>query len=491
MLFSSIVFLFFFLPIVLTLYLLPSQRWRSFLFLVASFVFYVWSAGGYILALLVSILFNYLLGLWIGRLGRPGLTPGDGIKAKRAVLVFGLILNVLFLSGFKYANFLGGNLNDFLGWFSLPQVHIALIYAPLGISFFTFHAISYLVDIYRGEGPVQKNPGALAIYFAAFPKVLAGPIVQYRQAYCQLGRREITAAGLTYGIERFIAGFAKKVLLANPLAGVADAAFGLQPENLDPFSAWAGILCFTLQIYFDFSGYSDMAIGLGRMFGFEFPENFDFPYISQSVREFWRRWHISLSLWFKEYLYIPLGGNRGPSSRTCFNLVAVFLVCGLWHGANWTFIIWGAWYGLFLLVERTWFGKLIELAPRVVRHIYLLAVVMIGWVFFRADSMTFAIAYLKSMLGIHLGSAHATGLFSVHLNVETLILFVFAAFFCMPVSLLVKRLCANAPVEFATSYGYRATVFYVSYALFLSLVFFASVMALAGGTHKAFIYFKF
>ena len=224
MLFSSIVFLFFFLPIVLTLYLLPSQRWRSFLFLVASFVFYTWSAGGYILALLVSILFNYMLGLWIGRLGRPGLTAGDGIKAKKAVLVFGLILNVLFLSVFKYANFLGGNLNDFLGWFSLPQVHISSIYAPLGISFFTFHAISYLVDIYRGEGPVQKNPGALAIYFAAFPKVLAGPIVQYRQAYCQLGRREITAAGLTYGIERFIAGFAKKVLLANPLAGVADAA---------------------------------------------------------------------------------------------------------------------------------------------------------------------------------------------------------------------------------------------------------------------------
>ena len=208
----------------------------------------------------------------------------------------------------------------FLGWFSLPQVHISRIYAPLGISFFTFHAISYLVDIYRGEGPVQKNPGALAIYFAAFPKVLAGPIAQYRQACHQLGRREITAAGLIYGIERFITGLAKKVLLANPLAAVADAAFGLQPENLVPYSAWAGILCYTLQIYFDFSGYSDMAIGLGRMFGFEFPENFNFPYISQSVREFWHRWHISLSLWFRNYLYIPLGGNRRSRSGTLFNL---------------------------------------------------------------------------------------------------------------------------------------------------------------------------
>jgi len=490
MLFSSVIFLFFFLPVVLTLYLLPSQRWRSFLFLLASFVFYAWSEGGYILALLVSIFFNYLFGLWIGRLDGAVRTLSGGIDTRKAVLIFGLVFNLLLLTMLKYANFLSMNVNVFLSWLSLPHVQISQIYAPLGISFFTFHAISYLVDIYRGEAPVQRNPGALAIYLAAFPKVLAGPIAQYRQAAHQLDLRLITVPDLAYGIERFVTGLAKKVLLANPLGAVADAAFGLQPENLAPYSAWAGILCYTLQIYFDFSGYSDMAIGLGRMFGFEFPENFNFPYISQSVREFWRRWHISLSLWFRNYLYIPLGGNRLSQARTCFNLVFVFLLCGLWHGASWTFIIWGAWYGLFLLLERTWFGTLIERAPRALRHFYLLAVVVTGWVFFRADSMGFAITYLKSMLGVHWGSGR-TGQFAIHLNNEIVTLFAVAVFFCLPVSSLLKRLCTPAPVGLASFYDFRRTGFYVSYALILSLVFFSSILSLAGGTHKAFIYFRF
>ncbi|MGA2940036.1 MAG: MBOAT family O-acyltransferase [Syntrophobacteraceae bacterium] len=490
MLFSSVIFLFFFLPVVLTLYLLPSQRWRSFLFLLASFVFYAWSQGGYILALLVSIFFNYLFGLWIGRLDGAVRTLSGRIHTRKAVLIFGLVFNLLLLTMLKYANFLSMNVNVLLSWLSLPHVQISQIYAPLGISFFTFHAISYLVDIYRGEGPVQRNPGALAIYLAAFPKVLAGPIAQYRQAAHQLDRRLITVPDLAYGIERFVTGLAKKVLLANPLGAVADAAFGLQPENLAPYSAWAGILCYTLQIYFDFSGYSDMAIGLGRMFGFEFPENFNFPYISQSVREFWRRWHISLSLWFRNYLYIPLGGNRLSQARTCFNLVFVFLLCGLWHGASWTFIIWGAWYGLFLLLERTWFGTLIERAPRALRHFYLLAVVVTGWVFFRADSMGFAITYLKSMLGVHWGSGR-TGQFAIHLNNEIVTLFAVAVFFCLPVSSWLKRLCTPAPVGLASFYDFRRTGFYVSYALILSLVFFASILSLAGGTHKAFIYFRF
>ncbi len=490
MLFSSVIFLFFFLPVVLTLYLLPSQRWRSFLFLLASFVFYAWSEGGYILALLVSIFFNYLFGLWIGRLDGAVRTLSGRIDARKAVLIFGLVFNLLLLTMLKYANFLSMNVNVFLSWLSLPHVQISQIYAPLGISFFTFHAISYLVDIYRGEAPVQGNPRALAIYLAAFPKVLAGPIAQYRQVVHQLDCRIITVPDMAYGIERFVTGLAKKVLLANPLGAVADAAFGLQPENLAPYSAWAGILCYTLQIYFDFSGYSDMAIGLGRMFGFEFPENFNFPYISQSVREFWRRWHISLSLWFRDYLYIPLGGNRFSQARTCFNLVCVFLLCGLWHGASWTFIIWGAWYGLFLLLERTWFGTLIERAPRALRHFYLLAVVVTGWVFFRADSMGFAITYLKSMLGVHWGSVR-TGQFAIHLNNEIFTLFVVAVFFCLPVSYLLKRLCTPPPVGLASFYDFRRTGFYVSYALILGLVFFASILSLAGGTHKAFIYFRF
>jgi alginate O-acetyltransferase complex protein AlgI len=488
--FSSVIFLFFFLPVVLTLYLLPSQRWRSFILLLGSFVFYAWSQGGYILVLLASIFVNYLFGLWIGRLGGAVPTSDSRSNGKKAVLAFGLVFNLLLLAVFKYANFLTTNVSFLLNPLSLPQVHISQIYAPLGISFFTFHAISYLVDIYHGEGPAQKNPGAVAIYLAAFPKVFAGPIAQYRQAANQLDQRLITVPGLTYGIERFVTGLAKKVLLAGPLGAVADAAFGLKPESLAPYSAWAGILCYTLQIYFDFSGYSDMAIGLGKMFGFDFPENFNFPYTSQSVREFWRRWHISLSLWFKNYLYIPLGGNRLSETRTCFNLIAVFLLCGLWHGASWTFVIWGVWYGLFLLLERTFLGSLIERAPRVLRHFYLLAVVVIGWVFFRADSTAFALIYLKSMLGLHWGSMH-TEHFAVQLNGEILTLFAAAVFFCLPVSSWVKKLTFLEPVESGISYGYRSAGFYISYTLYLSLVFFVSILSLAGGTHKAFIYFRF
>ena len=473
---------------VLTLYLLPSQRWRSFFLLLASFVFYIWSQGGYILALVVSIFFNYFFGLWIGRLTVPGLAPRGRVDPRKTVFICGVTFNLLLLTVLRYTNFLAANANVLLASLSLPQLHFSQIYAPLGISFFTFHAISYLVDIYRCEAPIQRNPGALAIYFAAFPKVLAGPIARYRQAFHELDRRIVTVAGLTYGIERFITGLAEKVLLANPLGTVADAAFGLKPEDLAPYSAWAGILCYTLQIYFDFSGYSDMAIGLGRMFGFQFPENFNFPYVSQSLREFWHRWHISLSLWFRDYLYVPLGGNRISASRTCLNLVSVFLLCGLWHGANWTFIIWGAWHGLFLLLERTRFGTLLDRAPRAFRHFYLLAVVVTGWVFFRADSTGFAVMYLKSLLYLHWGSVHA-GQFTVHLNSEIFALFAAAVFFCMPVSSLARKLGRQAGSE--PSYCFSRTGFYLSYALLLSLVFFASILSLAGGTHKAFIYFRF
>ncbi len=488
--FSSVTFLFFFLPVVLTFYLPPSQRWRSFFLLLSSFIFYAWSQGGYTLVLLLSISSNYIFGLWIGRLSGAAPASSSSSNAKKAVLASGLISNLLLLAAFKYANFLVGNVGFLVNRLNLPQVHIPQVYAPLGISFFTFHAISYLVDIYRGDGPVQKNPGAVALYLAAFPKVLAGPIAQYHQTAHQLGHRPITVSGFAYGIERFVTGLAKKVLLAGPLGAVADAAFGLKPDSLAPFSAWAGILCYTLEIYFDFSGYSDMAIGLGKMFGFDFPENFNFPYISQSNREFWRRWHISLALWFKNYLYIPLGGNRLSETRTCFNLISVFLLCGLWHGASWTFIVWGAWHGLFLLLERTSFGSLVERGPRALRHIYLLAVVITGWVFFRAESMAFAVVYLKSMAGLHWGSVH-TEQFAIHLNNEVFIVFALAVFFCLPVTSCIRKPGAYGPVGPGLSYSHLSAGFYVPYIVYLGLVFFASIMCLAGGTHKAFIYFRF
>ncbi|MHC1726867.1 MAG: MBOAT family protein [Syntrophobacteraceae bacterium] len=488
MVFSSVIFLFFFLPVVLTLYSLPSQKWRNFFFVAASFFFYAWSEGGYLLVLVVSIACNYLFGLLIQRRAvQETLPPGE--SSKNAVLVFGLVFNLALLVFFKYSNFLAANLNVALGSLGLSPIVIPPVYAPLGISFFTFHAISYLIDIQRGEAHAAKNPGAIALYIAAFPKIMAGPILRYAKAAGQIAARTFTTAEFVYGMERFLTGLAKKVLLANPLATVADAAFALQPESLSAFSSWVGILCFTLQIYYDFSGYSDMAIGIGKMFGFDLPENFNFPYISESVREFWRRWHISLSLWFRDYLYIPLGGNRYGHLRTNFNLIAVFLLCGLWHGASWNFIIWGGWYGLFLVLERTRLGGWLESAPRFLRHFYLLAVVIIGWVFFRADNLTHASTFLSAMFGLHSGSG-SIGRLALHLNSEVFFLFAAASLLCMPV--------AEGGRKFVTSLisrqnhsGSPAVGLGICYGLFLSVMFFLSVMALAGGTHKAFIYFKF
>ncbi|MCE5335026.1 MAG: MBOAT family protein [Desulfobacteraceae bacterium] len=484
MIFSSIIFLFFFLPLALIFYLVPSRRWRNFYFLLASFVFYAWTEGAYTLILLASILCNYLLGRAIGP--EDVADPLSATRRRRKpILALGISFNILLLALFKYTNFLAENLNHLLVWSGGDSLKIPGMYAPIGISFFTFHAISYLVDVYRGDAPAQAGPGALSTYMAAFPKVLAGPIVQYRQAAGQLYERTVSSAGFVTGIERFITGLAKKVLLATPLATVADAAFALQPDPLNPFSAWAGILCDTLQIYIDFSGYSDMAIGLGKMFGFDFPENFNFPYIAQSVRDFWQRWHMSLSLWFRQYLYIPLGGNRSTPGRTYFNLVAVFLLCGLWHGASWNFLIWGAWYGMFLVLERTAFGGWITSSWRPVRHAYLLLVVIVGWVFFRADDLASALLYLKAMFGLHWGSEPAR--FSVYLTNEVLFLFLAGIVFSMPVSKRIAELFEK-PVGAVPAF---AGIGFCLYTVFLSALFAASALSMAAGTHKAFIYFKF
>ncbi len=489
MVFSSVIFLFFFLPVSLLLYLFPGRKWRNSFFLVASLFFYAWTEYSYTLVLILSILGNFVFGMLLNRAferERGGLSEA---KQKKRLLVCGICFNLGMLVIFKYTRFLLGNLSNVWSWFGIPQFEIPSVYAPLGISFFTFHALSYLIDVYRGDAPAQKSPTGLAIYMAAFPKVLAGPIVQYGKAVKELGARTITSGAFVLGIERFITGLAKKVLIANPLAAVADAAFRLPAYSLQPLHAWVGILCFTLQIYFDFSGYSDMAIGLGKMFGFDFPENFNFPYISQSVREFWRRWHISLSLWFRDYLYIPLGGNKCSAGRTRINLVIVFLLCGFWHGASWNFIIWGAWYGLFLVLERTALGGIIESAWRPLRHLYLLFVVMIGWVFFRAETTAYAITYLKTLFGLHSGGINA-GEFGAMLNVELLCISVVAVILCFPVSRFLRTVRLGLAGELQPV-SFSKICLYASYGAWLGILLFASTLALAGGTHKAFIYFKF
>ena len=288
---------------------------------------------------------------------------------------------------FKYADFLVGNLNALLGPLRLAPLSLPGIALPIGISFFTFQALSYVIDVYRREVPVQRNPFDLGLYIALFPQLIAGPIVRYHDVARQLVERVVTRQGFAYGVERFVVGLGKKVLIANTLAVQADLIFAIPADQLTAPVAWFGLVCYTLQIYFDFSGYSDMAIGLGYMFGFRFLENFSHPYVAQSITEFWRRWHISLSTWFRDYLYVPLGGNRGSALRTYRNLVLVFFLCGLWHGASWSFVVWGLLHGFLLVIERMGLGRLMARWPRALRHAWTLFFVMIAWVFFRADSL--------------------------------------------------------------------------------------------------------
>ncbi|HEY7287078.1 MAG TPA: MBOAT family protein [Vicinamibacterales bacterium] len=410
MLFTEPTFLFLFLPILLALYFAGDVRqsssgvhgaYANWLLLAASVIFYATGGGSFTWLMLGSIVFNYWMAIAVDR------ARGTPRAARRLALAVGL--NLVVLGIFKYANFFVDNVNaasSLVGGpaklFDVPRVLL-----PIGISFFTFHAISYVVDVYRRDATAQKSPVHAALYLLLFPQLIAGPIIRYRDIADQLARRLVTRDDFAYGIRRFVIGLAKKVLIANVVAGPADRIFAMPFAQLSAAHAWLGVVCYTIQIYFDFSGYSDMAIGLGRMFGFRFPENFRWPYIAASVQEFWRRWHISLSTWFRDYLYIPLGGNRVPPAKRYRNLVFVFFLCGLWHGASWNFVIWGLWHGAFLVIERVARTGVPDdrrptegiMAWPIWNHVYVMLVVMIGWVFFRADTLTAAVAFLGSMAG--------------------------------------------------------------------------------------------
>jgi alginate O-acetyltransferase complex protein AlgI len=339
----------------------------------------------------VSIAINYLSGLLIDQAKRRSI-----IRAK-IVLGVSVTVNLALLVYFKYFNFLLQNF-QYAGWFR--DVANDPIILPIGISFFTFHSISYLVDIYRDDAGVQRNPFNLGLYISLFPQLIAGPILRYHDIAPQIENRKFNSSQFYNGILRFIRGLGKKVIIANTCALIADKTFGIPAAEIPTAVAWLGILCYTLQIYFDFSGYSDMAIGLGKMFGFEFLENFNYPYISKSIQEFWRRWHISLSTWFRDYLYIPMGGSKFGHFITYRNLLIVFFVTGFWHGASWNFILWGMLHGFFLVLERLGLNKLLLRAPSFVGHVYTLFVIIFGWVLFRSPDLTYAIAYFQSMLGL-------------------------------------------------------------------------------------------
>jgi alginate O-acetyltransferase complex protein AlgI len=391
MIFASPLFLFVFLPVVLVVYLLlPGLAARNFWLLLASLVFYSWGEPGFVAVLLLSVVANYSLAISLER--QTG--PGD----RKRLLALGVAGNLALLGLFKYFDPLGNWMVQV--FWGHPTVFFNRFALPLGISFFTFHALSYLIDVYRQKQRAAADPGILALYILFFPQLIAGPILRWQAIAPQLRHREHSFEKFTAGIRRLIIGLAKKVLLANVLALPADRIFALPARQLSAATAWLGVACYTLQIYYDFSGYSDMAVGMGKMFGFEFLENFRYPYTAQSLRDFWRRWHISLSTWFRDYLYYPLGGNRGSAVRTGLNLGLVFFLCGLWHGAAWTFVIWGLYHGLFLVLERTRLGSFLERLPRLFRHGYALLVVGIGWVFFRAENVSAAGHYLYALAGL-------------------------------------------------------------------------------------------
>lgn len=385
MVFSSIVFIFTFLPLVILAYYLAPVKLRNLVLLLASLVFYAWGEPVYIFLMLYSILFNYVMGLDIARQQEKG-------KRGRGSLMLGVAVNLLLLGFFKYYGFLAENVSRLLS-LELPAVSLGL---PVGLSFYTFQSISYLADVYRGKAKGQKNLISFGLYISMFPQLVAGPIVQYADIDAQLRGRSTSWALFGEGAGYFIEGLVKKVLLANNLGAVFEAVTGY--GSLSVLSAWVGVFAYTFQIYFDFSGYSDMAVGLGKMFGFEFRENFKYPYCARSVTQFWRRWHISLGSWFREYVYIPLGGNRVSVPRHMLNLMIVWILTGFWHGASWNFAAWGLYYGILLIVEKYVFRRITERLP-LLGNLYTMLLVMIGWVFFFSPSLPAAAEYLNVMAG--------------------------------------------------------------------------------------------
>ena len=381
MVFSSPVFLFCFFPALLLVYFIARGRVRNWVLVLASLFFYAFGEPKTVFLMLLSILVNYIAGTLIER----------SAGRRKLILVLAVIYNLAVLFVFKYLNFTMDTINTIIG----GNITVKKIALPIGISFYTFQIMSYVIDVYRGKCAAQKNLVSLALYISLFPQLIAGPIVRYVDIEKQIRERKSTLDGVYHGFLRFGLGFAKKVLIADQLAPLVDTVFAGQNASVPLY--WIGAVAYALQIYYDFSGYSDMAIGLGKIFGFEFAENFNYPYIAASIREFWRRWHISLSTWFRDYLYFPLGGSRKGKKRTYFNLLVVFLATGLWHGASFNFVIWGLYYGAFLILERIGLGKLLEKGPEWIGHIYTILIVVVGWVFFRAEDLPGAVAYLESM----------------------------------------------------------------------------------------------
>lgn len=466
MVFSSTIFLCVYLPLVLLGYYICPKKGRNLFLLIASLVFYAWGEPKYVFLMIFSILVNYIFGRLMDK-------HRENKKRLKLMLVLSVVIDIGLLSVFKYTDFIITNVNAIFGA-NFDLLNIAL---PIGISFYTFQAMSYTIDVYRNDVRVQKNLIDFGMYITMFPQLIAGPIVRYADVQDQLADRSVTTVDFSEGVMRFVVGLGKKVLLANQMGAVWSEIYALGGD-VSALMAWTGAIAYTFQIYFDFSGYSDMAIGLGRMFGFKFPENFRYPYQSVSITDFWRRWHITLSTWFKEYLYIPLGGNRRGLARQALNLLIVWSLTGFWHGAGWNFVMWGLYYFVILFIEKLFLLKALDKLPKFFRHVYALVLIIIGWVIFASDDVSVLLPYLGSMFGAN----GAIGGMDVYTLLTKAVLLIIC---CIASTELPKKLFLSA----AGAMNEKAA-FTLKSVLTIALLA-LSMILLIGDSYNPFLYFRF
>ncbi len=481
MVFSSIIFLCVFMPIVFITYFLCPAGLRNILLLVASLVFYAWGEPVYILVMLFSTFFNYLSGRLV-YMFKNRLMP----KQAKTVLVISIIESIAVLFLFKYTDFFIQMVN----MFSIKEIPLMEIALPAGISFYTFQIMSYTIDVYRGRVEAQKNIIDFAMYVCMFPQLIAGPVVRYEQVAADIHGRKLEWQNIALGFQRFVTGLGKKVIFANMTGALWEDIYNASAADISVLLAWLGAVAYTFQIYFDFSGYSDMAIGMGQMLGFDFPENFNYPYQSESITEFWRRWHISLSTWFKEYVYIPLGGNRKGLPRQVVNLFIVWVLTGLWHGAAWNFVIWGIYFFVLLLIEKWFLLGILQKVPKIIRHLYALLFIVIGWVVFACEDSGALVSYFKALAGAGVPLASDFAVYKLYTHIILLLIMALAC------TKLPKRFMFKIEAMYAAKhpaidkfYGEKIHFWIISAFTFITLIL--SIALLVSGSYNPFLYFRF
>ena len=469
MVFSSLPFLFYFLPIVLIAYFCVPRKFKNAILFISSLIFYAWGEPIYVVLMLFSTIVDYIHGILVEKY--------RGTKKAKYALISSIVINLALLCFFKYSDFIIANINLLFGT-NIPLLNLPL---PIGISFYTFQTMSYTIDVYRKEAKVQKNIISFGAYVALFPQLIAGPIVRYQTIADQLDNRKETFDLFSNGVKRFVTGVGKKVLLANSIGIIWTTVSAFEQSQMSVLTAWIAIIAFAFQIYFDFSGYSDMAIGLGQMFGFKFLENFNYPYISKSITEFWRRWHISLGTWFREYVYIPLGGNKKGVSKQLINIAVVWLLTGIWHGASWNFLAWGLYYCVLLLCEKLFLLKLLKKAPSIISHIYTLLAVIIGWVFFAFDSLADGFTYFGYMFGNGVPLIDNQSLYYLLTNAVLLVILILAS----------TPLPSKLANKFILAVQDRPIITTITQNLFIVVIFLISVAYLVNSSYNPFLYFRF